>query len=73
MSDEEIFNFIRTYLLSEPAENNYEKSDFLFDCRLSINRICWMDPYLQEEGDYKYCCLIENTGESIHHSWFFLF
>ena len=52
MSDEDIFNFIRIYLLSEPAENNYEKSDFLFDGRLLLNRICCMGPYLQEKGDY---------------------
>ena len=48
MSDEDIFNFIRIYLLSEPAENNYEKSDFLFDGRLLLNRICCMGPYLQK-------------------------
>ena len=67
LSDEEIFGFIRIYLLSKPAENNYEKTDFLFDGRLPLNRICWMDPYLQEEGDYTFCWLIENTGEGIHH------
>ena len=67
LSDEEIFGFIRIYLLSKPAENNYEKTDFLFDGRLPINRICWMDPYLQEEGDYTF----ENTGEGIHHPFFF--
>ena len=48
MSDEDIFNFIRIYLLSEPAENNYEKSDFLFDGRLLLNRICCMGLYLQK-------------------------
>ena len=67
MSEEEISNFIRIYLLYEPAENNYKKSDFLFDGRLPLNRICWMSFYLQEEVDYKYCWLIENTGEGIHH------
>ena len=67
MSDEELFNFIRIYLLYEPAENNYEKRDFLFDGRLPRNRICWMGLYLQGKGDYKYCWLIEKTGEGMHH------
>ena len=48
MSDEEIFNFVGTYLLREHAE----KSDFLFNGRLPLDRICCMGPYLQEEGDY---------------------
>ena len=34
--DSEIFNFFKIYLLCEPAEN---KSDFLFDDRIPINRI----------------------------------
>ena len=50
MCDEEIFSFIRIYLLHEPAKNNYVKSDFLFDGRLPLNRICWMGPYLQKKG-----------------------
>ena len=54
MCDEEIFSFIRIYLLYKPAKNNYVKSDFLFDGRLPLNRICWMGPYLQKKGDYKY-------------------
>ena len=48
MSDEEIFNFVGTYLLREHAE----KSDFLLDGRLPLDRIWGMGPYLQEEGDY---------------------
>ena len=62
ISDEEIFNFIRIYLLYEPAEINQEKSDFLFDGRIPLNRICWMGPYLQEKGDYRYCWVIESMG-----------
>ena len=52
--DTKIFNFLKIYLIHQPAENNYEKSEFLFDKRLPINRISWMGPYLQEKGDYKY-------------------
>ena len=37
ISDEEIFNFMNIYLLNEPAENNYEKSDFLSDGRIPVN------------------------------------
>ena len=37
ISDEEIFNFMNIYLLNEPAENNYEKSDILFDGRIPVN------------------------------------
>ena len=29
MCDEEIFSFIRNYLLYKPAKNNYVKSDFV--------------------------------------------
>ena len=65
--DSEIFNFLKIHLLYEPAENNYEKSDFLFDERIPINRISWMGPYLQEKEDYKYSWLVENLGENIHH------
>ena len=35
MSDEKIFNFMSIYLLYEPAENNYGKSNFLFDFLLT--------------------------------------
>ena len=65
--DSEIFNFLKIHLLYEPAENNYEKSDFLFDERIPINRIGWMGSYLQEKGDYNYSWLVENLGENIHH------
>ena len=65
--DSEIFKFLKIYLLYQPAENNYEKSDFLFDERIPINRISWMGPYLQEEGDYKYSWLVENLKENIQH------
>ena len=61
MPDEENFSFIRIYLLYQPAENTYEKSDFLFDGQIPLNRISCMGPYLQENGDYKSCWLIENT------------
>ena len=44
MTDAEIFNFFLIYLLFEPAENNYKKSDFLFDDRIPLNEICWMGP-----------------------------
>ena len=37
ISDEAIFNFMNIYLLNEPAENNYEKSDFLSDGRIPVN------------------------------------
>ena len=37
MSDEKIFNFMSIYLLYEPAENNYEKSDILFDGRIPVD------------------------------------
>ena len=67
--DSEIFKFLKIYLLYQPAENNYEKSDFLFDERIPINRISWMGPYLQEEGDYKYSWLVENLKENIQHPW----
>ena len=63
----EISNFLKIYLLYEPAENNYERSEFLFDDRIPINRIRWMGPYLQEKGDYKYSWLVENLEEAIHH------
>ena len=65
--DSEIFNFFKIYLLCEPAENNSEKSNFLFDGRIPINRISWMGPYLREKGDYKYSWLVENLEEGIHH------
>ena len=54
MSDEEISNFIRIYLLYEPAKDNRMKSGFLFDGRIHIDRLSWVSPYLQEHGDYKY-------------------
>lgn len=73
MPFEEVFSFISIYLMYKPAENNYEKSDFLFDEKIPINRICWMGPYLQEKGNYKYTWLIENMGEGIHHPFFFFF
>ena len=44
MSDEENFSFIRIYLLYQPAENNYEKSDFLFDGQIPLHRISCMGP-----------------------------
>ena len=44
MTDSEIFNFFKIYLLFEPAENNYKKSDFLFHDRIPLNEICWMGP-----------------------------
>ena len=68
MSDEEISNFIRIYLLYEPAKDNCMKSGFLFDGRIHIDRLSWVSPYLQEHGDYKYSWLIENLGKSICHS-----
>ena len=63
----EIFNFLKIYLLHEPAENYYEKSEFLFDERTPINRMSWTGPYLQEKGHYKYSWLGENLEEDIHH------
>ena len=63
----EFLNFSKIYLLYEPAENSYEKSEFLFDERIPINRMSWIGPYLQEEGDYKYLWLGENLEEGIHH------
>ena len=65
--NDEIFNFVRIYLLYQPAENNHEKSDFLFDGRIPVNRLSWMGPYLQEKGDYKYSWLVENLEKNIHH------
>ena len=44
-----------------------QKINFLFDGRLPRNRICWVGLYLQGKGDYKYCWLIEKTGQGIHH------
>ena len=55
--DSEIFNFLKIYLLYEPAENNYQKSEFLFDEKIR----------LQEKGDYKYSWFVENLEEGIHH------
>ena len=66
-TDPEILNFLKIYLLYQPAENNYEKSEFLFDERIPINRISWMGPYLQEKGDCKYSWLVENLEEGLHH------
>ena len=40
--ESKIFNFLKIYLLYKLAENNYEKSEFLFDDRILINRINWM-------------------------------
>ena len=60
--DKEISNFIRIYLRYELAENNYEKSDLFFNDRILLFRLCWVGPYLQEEGDYKYCWLNEYNG-----------
>ena len=57
-TDPEILNFLKIYLLYQLAENSYEKSEFLFDERIPINRIGWMGPYLQEKGDYKYSWLV---------------
>ena len=72
-SDEEILNFMNIYLLYETAENSYEKSDFLFDGRIPINRLSCIGPYLQETGDYKYIWLGENMGVGKNHPLFFLF
>ena len=63
----EIFNFLKIYLLCEPAENNYEKSEFLLDDRIPINRMSWIGLYLQEKGDYRYSWLVENLEEGIHY------
>ena len=70
--DSEIFHFLQIYLLYEPAGNNYQKSEFLFNKRIPINRISWMSPYLQEKGDYKYSWLVENLDEDPHHPRLFV-
>ena len=67
ISDEEISNFIRIYLLYEPGEGNFLKSEFLFDGLIYIDRFSWVGPYLQECGDYKFSRMIENLGKNLHH------
>ena len=50
MSDEDIFNFIRIYLLSEPAENNYEKSDFCLMVGFYLTEfVAWVFIYKNKE------------------------
>ena len=73
MPDEGISNFMRIYLLYEPAKDNREKSEFLFDGRIYIDRLSWVGPYLQELGDYKYSWLIENLNRDTSSLIFFLF
>ena len=63
----EIFIFLKICLLYQPAESNYEKSEFLFDERIPISRMSWMGPYLQEKGEYKYLWLVESLEEGIHY------
>ena len=63
---EEIANFIRIYLQYEPAENNCEKSDIYFDDWILISRICFIIPYLAQEGDYNYIWMIEYNSSGIH-------
>ena len=68
MTDAEVFNFSKIYLLfNEDSHTKSNKSNFLFDERIPINRISWMGPYLQKAGDWKYYWLVENLNEGIHH------
>ena len=41
---------------------------FFFDDSILLFRLCWLGPYPQEEGDYKYCWLNKYNGEGIHFS-----
>lgn len=71
MTDAEVFNFFKSQLLfNEDPKTKSDKSDFLFDDKYMINRICWMGPYLQKAGDWKYFWLAENMNDGIHHPLF---
>ena len=51
MTGAEIFNFFKIYLFfNEDPQTKSDKSNFLFDERICLNRICWMEPYLQQAG-----------------------
>ena len=66
ITDEEIASFIRIYIMYEPAENDCEQSDLYFEEAYWICRICFLSPYLKEEGDYNYGWMIENNTSEIH-------
>ena len=65
-TDQGVANFIRIYLMYEPAEHNYGKSKFLFDDLICISRICVLSPYLAQTTDYNYDWMIENNSSGIH-------
>ena len=52
ITDGKVFSVFKIYLLfKEDPKRKSDKSDFLFDDKYMINRICWMGPYLQKAGD----------------------
>ena len=68
MTDAEVFNFFKIHLLfNEDPHTKCDKSEFLFEDNIPLNRICWIGPYLQKAGDWKYWWLVETMGLTIHH------
>ena len=68
MTDTKFFNFLKIYLFfNEDPNTKCDKSEFLFDGEVQVNRVSWMGPYLQKAGDWKYWQLVENMGLNIHH------
>lgn len=49
MTEAKVFNLFKIYLLfNENPRTKCCKSEFLFDDKIELNKICWMGPYLQK-------------------------